>query len=102
MGDINEIALDALPVFDVLIGGFPCQPFSMMGSELGLSDGYLLYPMYRLEEEEPLYPQLSQTVSVDGISHTVTIHLVRLPFVFEEDTEQTKQMLTMSIQRIFQ
>lgn len=101
-GDINEIALDALPVFDVLIGGFPCQPFSMMGSELGLSDGYLLYPMYRLEEEEPLYPQLSQTVSVDGISHTVTIHLVRLPFVFEEDTEQTKQMLTMSIQRIFQ
>lgn len=38
LGDINEIALDALPVFDVLIGGFPCQPFSMMGSELGFED----------------------------------------------------------------
>lgn len=37
-GDINEIALDTLPTFDVLIGGFPCQPFSMMGSELGFED----------------------------------------------------------------
>ena len=38
LGDINEIELDTLPDFDVLIGGFPCQPFSMMGSELGFED----------------------------------------------------------------
>lgn len=38
LGDINEIRLDSLPPFDVLIGGFPCQPFSMMGSELGFED----------------------------------------------------------------
>ena len=31
LGDINQIPLDSLPDFDVLIGGFPCQPFSMMG-----------------------------------------------------------------------
>ncbi|MCM1508144.1 MAG: DNA cytosine methyltransferase [Ruminococcus flavefaciens] len=37
-GDINEIPLDDIPSFDVLIGGFPCQPFSMMGSELGFED----------------------------------------------------------------
>lgn len=37
-GDINEISLESLPEFDVLIGGFPCQPFSMMGSELGFED----------------------------------------------------------------
>lgn len=37
-GDINEIKLEDLPRFDVLIGGFPCQPFSMMGSELGFED----------------------------------------------------------------
>ena len=37
-GDINEIKLEDLPDFDVLIGGFPCQPFSMMGSELGFED----------------------------------------------------------------
>lgn len=37
-GDINEIKLEALPDFDVLIGGFPCQPFSMMGAEKGFED----------------------------------------------------------------
>ena len=38
LGDINSVNLDDLPDFDVLIGGFPCQPFSMMGSEKGFSD----------------------------------------------------------------
>ena len=58
--------------------------------------------MYRYEDEEPSSPELKQTVSVDGIDRLVTIHLVRLPFVFEEDAEHTKQMLIDSIQRIFQ
>ena len=38
LGDINEISLESLPDFDVLIGGFPCQPFSMMGHEKGFED----------------------------------------------------------------
>ena len=38
LGDINAIELDSLPDFDVLVGGFPCQPFSMMGSEHGFND----------------------------------------------------------------
>lgn len=36
--DINNIDFNILPKADVLIGGFPCQPFSMMGSELGFED----------------------------------------------------------------
>lgn len=38
LGDINAVPLEEIPDFDVLIGGFPCQPFSMMGSELGFED----------------------------------------------------------------
>lgn len=74
---------------------------STYAAKRGLSDGYLLYPMYRHEDEDPSFPQLQQTVSVDGSDHTITIHLVRLPFVFEEDAEHTRQMLISSIRRIF-
>lgn len=38
LGDINEIPLESIPEHDVLIGGFPCQPFSMMGEQKGFED----------------------------------------------------------------
>lgn len=37
-GDLNEISLHDIPIHDVLIGGFPCQPFSMMGQMGGFED----------------------------------------------------------------
>lgn len=36
--DITKFPLENIPDFDVLIGGFPCQPFSMMGHQQGFED----------------------------------------------------------------
>ena len=36
-GDIREL-VDEIPSHDVLIGGFPCQPFSTLGNQLGFED----------------------------------------------------------------
>ena len=64
----------------------------------GISDVYLLYPLYRFEENEHSYPfGLSNIASATPIR----VHMVRLPFVFEEDIDKTKEMLTEAINKIF-
>ncbi|MCK5925580.1 MAG: DNA cytosine methyltransferase [Methylococcales bacterium] len=37
-GDITQITPEKLPDFDVLLAGFPCQPFSNAGHKKGFSD----------------------------------------------------------------
>jgi DNA (cytosine-5)-methyltransferase 1 len=52
-GDITKISADEIPPFDILTGGFPCQPFSYSGLNKGFEDktrGTLFYDILRILE----------------------------------------------------
>lgn len=38
VGDITKVDKASIPDFDILCGGFPCQPFSQAGHKLGFDD----------------------------------------------------------------
>jgi DNA-cytosine methyltransferase len=50
-GDLMKINLKDLPNFDFLVGGFPCQTFSIIGDRCGLKDeqrGQVIYGLIKI------------------------------------------------------
>jgi len=49
-GDITKIKEETIPSYDVLLAGFPCQPFSQAGLKLGFADtrGTLFFDIARI------------------------------------------------------
>lgn len=69
-GDITQIPVSAIPKFDVLLAGFPCQPFSSIGKRQGFehpTQGTLFYDVVRIiEAHQPIAFLLE---NVKGLTH---------------------------------
>jgi DNA (cytosine-5)-methyltransferase 1 len=69
-GDITLIPENDIPEHDVLLAGFPCQPFSHAGLKLGIDDtrGTLFYNIAKIMENKK--PKVALLENVKGlISH---------------------------------
>lgn len=52
--DIRKVEITEIPDFDILVAGFPCQPFSIMGFRKGFNDprGNLFFEIARIAESK--------------------------------------------------
>jgi DNA (cytosine-5)-methyltransferase 1 len=66
-GDITKINAKELPDFDLLVGGFPCQSFSIAGKRGGFNDtrGTLFFDIARILREKQ--PRLLVLENVKGL-----------------------------------
>ncbi len=74
-GDITKIDETKLPDFNLFTGGFPCQPFSTVGSMLGELDtrGTLFADIIRIcEFKQPQYILLENVKGLKGKKHKPT------------------------------
>lgn len=66
-GDITQINEREIPDFDLLVGGFPCQAFSIAGKRAGFADtrGTLFFDIARILKEKQ--PRLLLLENVKGL-----------------------------------
>lgn len=91
MGDITTIDERDVPSHDLLVGGFPCQAFSIAGKRKGFDDtrGTLFFDVLRiLKEKKPRYfilENVKNLISHDG-SNTIRVilrHLFELNYTVD-------------------
>lgn len=88
-GDITKIKPNSIPDFDILLGGFPCQPFSIIGDKEGFkheTQGTLFFNIEEiLKEKKPPAFMLENVRNL--VSHdkgrtfkTIISHLEKLEY----------------------
>ncbi len=78
-GDITKIAPEQIPDHDVLLAGFPCQPFSHAGLKLGIDDtrGTLFHDIAKiLEAKKPKFAVLENVKGLVSHDKGYTLQVV--------------------------
>ncbi|MEK6856293.1 MAG: DNA cytosine methyltransferase [Nanoarchaeota archaeon] len=80
--DINKLDISKLPEFDVLLGGFPCQPFSIAGYRQGFKDekdrGNLFFRIIDIiKERKPVAIMLENVKNLKGHDKGNTFKIIK-------------------------
>lgn len=80
--DINKLDISKLPEFDILLGGFPCQPFSIAGYRQGFKDekdrGNLFFRIADIiKERKPTAIMLENVKNLKGHDKGNTFRVIK-------------------------
>ena len=84
-GDVKNIIAKDLPDFDLLVGGFPCQSFSIAGKRRGFEDtrGTMFFEVARIAKQKQ--PRLLLLENVKGLlSHDKGVTFLRIITTLDE------------------
>lgn len=74
--DINVVKASEIPDFDVMVGGFPCQRFSLAGYRQGFDDekgrGTLFFEMVRIIKEKKAMGKQPIAVMLENVKNLVS------------------------------
>jgi len=79
-GDITKILPEEIPNFDMLLAGFPCQPFSQAGLKKGFEDtrGTLFFDITRIiKYHNPSVVFLENVRNLAGHDHGNTLEVIK-------------------------
>lgn len=80
-GDITKISASEIPEFDILLGGFPCQAFSIIGKKEGFENetcGTLFFEIERiLKEKQPKAFMLENVRNLTAHDNGNTFKVIR-------------------------
>lgn len=80
-GDITKISAQDIPDFDILLGGFPCQAFSIIGKQQGFKDetrGTLFFDIERiLKKKQPKAFMLENVKNLTAHDQGRTFSIIR-------------------------
>jgi len=86
-GDIRSVNLNSIPDHDILCAGFPCQPFSKAGKQLGLND----------QERGTLFDEIVKILDFHKPTYFI---LENVPFIAKHDNEETWNYMKSQLDRI--
>ncbi|MCC6711097.1 MAG: DNA cytosine methyltransferase [Candidatus Pacebacteria bacterium] len=80
--DIRNVSIDDIPDFDLMLAGFPCQPFSVAGYRQGFEDkkgrGNLFFHMAKIiEEKQPMGFLLENVKNLEGHDKGKTFKIIK-------------------------
>ena len=108
-GDIQEVHASAIPQHDILVAGFPCQPFSALGTQPAFDDdrGLLFREIVRvLEASQPKFFLLENVPGLlrcdDGrVLETIREELSQAGYDVLVETVNAKALTAQARKRVF-
>lgn len=99
--DINEVNNNTLPNFDILLAGFPCQPFSIAGNRQGFKDskgrGTLFFKIIEIvKQKKPKVIFLENVKNLETHDNGNTLKIIKKTLEDLKYVVKTKIVNTMS------